>query len=112
MAGIVIAVGMMLMPCSFAFPHRLGSGLSGVQVALHLAADELQAVQLVEHGDAPIVPLSVRLLAAGHTQDAATLRDQAFDQVPATAGTIDGQEFEWIADADPRTVRIWCASSR
>ncbi len=33
---------------------------------------------------------------------AAALRAQAFEQAPATAGSIDGERFEWLADADPR----------
>jgi len=33
---------------------------------------------------------------------AETLRAAAFDQAPATSGTLDGQAFEWIADADMR----------
>ncbi len=43
-----------------------------------------------------------RLLAGGHSAQAAGLRDTAFEQAPAVAGTIDGARFEWIADADPR----------
>lgn len=30
------------------------------------------------------------------------LRSQAFDAAPTTSGTLDGQPFEWIADADTR----------
>ena len=38
-----------------------------------------------------------------HEPDAARqLRDQALAQAPASAGTADGQRFEWIADADSR----------
>lgn len=33
---------------------------------------------------------------------AAKARAQAFEDAPATSGVIDGQPFEWIADADPR----------
>lgn len=43
-----------------------------------------------------------RLLAAGHPDQAADLRDQAFEQAPGARGTLDDQPFEWIADADPR----------
>lgn len=39
---------------------------------------------------------------AGETAAAANLRQQAFDIAPATSGTLDGQAFEWIADADMR----------
>ena len=31
-----------------------------------------------------------------------SLRQRAFDSAPASAGSIDGQPFEWIADADMR----------
>jgi type VI secretion system protein ImpE len=30
------------------------------------------------------------------------LRDQAFEAAPATAGKVNGESFEWIADADER----------
>ncbi len=43
-----------------------------------------------------------RVLASGKPEEAAGLRDDAFDQAPTTSGMIDGQAFEWIADADPR----------
>jgi type VI secretion system protein ImpE len=43
-----------------------------------------------------------RLLAAGKPGEAAGLRDDAFQQAPATAGKLDDHAFEWLADADPR----------
>ena len=43
-----------------------------------------------------------RRLAAGAAADAATLRDDAFEAAPSTAGTMDGKNFDWVADADPR----------
>jgi len=43
-----------------------------------------------------------RVLAAGKPAEAARLRDDAFEQAPAVGGSIDGQDFEWIADADTR----------
>ena len=44
------------------------------------------------------------LLRAGQGDLAASgaLRAQAFDQAPPSTGTLDGQRFEWIADADVR----------
>ena len=39
---------------------------------------------------------------AGDREGAAALRAEAFERAPASAGTIDGQPFEWIADADMR----------
>jgi type VI secretion system protein ImpE len=53
----------------------------------------------------PWIPLLVeanRLLAEGHAEQAAGLRDEAFEQAPAVTGELDGDAFEWIADADPR----------
>jgi type VI secretion system protein ImpE len=41
-------------------------------------------------------------LAAGDAAGAGELRERAFDQAPTTAGTLDGSDFEWIADADSR----------
>jgi type VI secretion system protein ImpE len=38
----------------------------------------------------------------GDRAEAAQLRAQALEQAPATAGSIDGQAFAWIADADAR----------
>ena len=45
---------------------------------------------------------ALRLEAEGHISQAETLRSQALDLAPAVAGTIDGAEFSWIADADNR----------
>jgi type VI secretion system protein ImpE len=44
----------------------------------------------------------VKHLAAGRPADAALLRDRAFDAAPAVTGRLNGQPFEWIADADMR----------
>ena len=43
-----------------------------------------------------------KLLANGHGAAAAELREKAFEAAPTTAGSINGQAFEWIADADQR----------
>jgi len=40
--------------------------------------------------------------AAGRGPQADDLRQRAFDAAPPTGGAIDGQAFEWIADADMR----------
>jgi type VI secretion system protein ImpE len=45
---------------------------------------------------------STLLGGRGEAAHASTLRDQAFEEAPASAGTIDGTPFEWIADADMR----------
>lgn len=40
--------------------------------------------------------------ARGDAASAAKLRAQAFDDAPATPGTLNGEPFDWIADADSR----------
>ncbi len=45
---------------------------------------------------------ALRLTAEAKHEAAATLRSQAFDAAPATAGKIDDQPFQWIADGDSR----------
>ena len=45
---------------------------------------------------------ALRLDAGGHHSHARTIRDQAFEAAAATPGSLDGQDFAWIADADAR----------
>jgi type VI secretion system protein ImpE len=45
---------------------------------------------------------SLTLLGQGKAQQAAELRTQAFEAAPPTAGTLNGEPFAWIADADSR----------
>jgi len=45
---------------------------------------------------------SLLLAGQGDHRQSSDLRLRAFDEAPATSGTIDGQPFEWIADADSR----------
>ena len=40
--------------------------------------------------------------ARGDAASAAQLRTEAFEAAPATPGTLNGEAFEWIADADSR----------
>lgn len=42
------------------------------------------------------------LTACGHHAQAAEMRASAFDEAPSMTGSIDGQEFSWISDADSR----------
>lgn len=45
---------------------------------------------------------SLEKFSHGHVAAAEDLRAEALELAPATAGTIDGKSFEWIADADSR----------
>jgi len=42
------------------------------------------------------------LIAQGEFAAGAELRQQAFEAAPASSGKIDGEPFEWLADADSR----------
>jgi type VI secretion system protein ImpE len=50
---------------------------------------------------APLVQ-SLAVAAEGRLEEAAQLRQSAFDAAPATPGILNGQAFEWIADGDAR----------
>jgi type VI secretion system protein ImpE len=53
----------------------------------------------------PWMALLLQALAAsaqGRHTEARRVRADALEQAQAVSGTVDGQEFEWIADADPR----------
>ena len=45
---------------------------------------------------------ALKLDAAGDHAGASAARERAFEDAPAGAGSIDGQRFEWLADADQR----------
>lgn len=45
---------------------------------------------------------SLALFASGETERASEIRAEAFEQAPATTGSANGQQFEWIADSDSR----------
>ncbi|CCF70478.1 type VI secretion system accessory protein TagJ [Xanthomonas citri] len=45
---------------------------------------------------------ALQLAAQGHGEQAAALRAQAFERAPASAGVLDGERFQWLADADTR----------
>ncbi|HEX8555032.1 MAG TPA: type VI secretion system accessory protein TagJ [Sphingomonas sp.] len=40
--------------------------------------------------------------AAGRTPEGEAAREDAFERAPDTPGTLDGESFDWIADADGR----------
>jgi type VI secretion system protein ImpE len=45
---------------------------------------------------------SLLVAGRGEPQRSQELRARAFEEAPATGGTIDGRPFAWIADADSR----------
>ena len=47
-----------------------------------------------------LVVQGLAALAAGRSEQADAIRAEAFEAAPATAGSLNGTAFEWIADAD------------
>jgi type VI secretion system protein ImpE len=45
---------------------------------------------------------SLAAAAEGRAEEAQLLRERAYEAAPATAGTLNGRSFEWIADGDAR----------
>lgn len=45
---------------------------------------------------------ALKVGAGGEIEKSQSLRDEAFEAAPMSAGRINGQPFEWIADADVR----------
>jgi type VI secretion system protein ImpE len=43
-----------------------------------------------------------QMAVEGHYKQSQELRERAFERAPAIPGTINEEQFEWIADADPR----------
>lgn len=50
----------------------------------------------------PLLIEASRLLAQGQREQAARLRDRAFEAAPAEPATVNDARAEWLADADPR----------
>ncbi len=50
----------------------------------------------------PLLAEALQADARGDTTSASRLRGEAFDLAPATAGSMNGEPFDWIADADSR----------
>lgn len=66
---------------------------AGIRAPLLFGAPEPWMAQLIE---------ALRLDAGGDTAGAARLRAAAMESAPASGGSIDGEAFAWLADADPR----------
>jgi type VI secretion system protein ImpE len=64
---------------------------------------ELDLLMLLGEGSwAQGIAQGISLLAQGKADEAAAVRDAAFDNAPDTPGTLNGAPFDWIADADSR----------
>lgn len=80
------------------------------QVYLNCIACERFRASVFDEGRQPLLlgepsrwlALLVQSLQASDVAMKAKLLGEAFDEAPATAGTLDGEAFEWIADVDNR----------
>ena len=98
-----LAVLAELSPTSLPLVHLYGSAIA----CERLRADVFAGTRtpLVMGEPLPWLALLIQALAVesqGKTAEAEALRAQALEDGQAVAGTIDGQPFEWIADADSR----------
>ncbi len=76
-----------------------------VRTAFFAGTDTTAEKVVIHGGGAPWTQDLVAALVAFAHGDADTgeaARERAFDAVPETPGTIDGDRFDWIADADGR----------
>lgn len=80
----------------------------GAAIACELLRSEVFAgtrTPLVMGEPLPWVALLIQALsveAQGRSSEATALRAEALEQASSTPGRIDGEKFEWIADADSR----------
>lgn len=72
------------------------------QRALIFAGAADMPLLIGEDGWAQGVAKGISLLAKGDFAGAVAARDEAFDNAPDMPGMINGQQFEWLADADSR----------
>jgi len=80
----------------------------GAALACETAREAVFAGRAAPHVFGPPAPWvallaqALQLDAAGEGARAADARRRAFDQAPPSSGTLDGEPFAWLADADSR----------
>ncbi|PEQ14584.1 virulence protein SciE type [Novosphingobium sp. PC22D] len=79
-----------------------GQAIEAEEQRAKVFAGECPASLLVPSAWAGDLVDALNHFIAGRTAEGEACRDKAFDQAPDTAGSLDGQAFEWIADADSR----------
>src|SRR5215470_9990649 len=90
-------------PGSFPLVHLYGAAINCELLRREVFAGTKTPLMLGE--PLPWAALLLQVLAAaaqGKGGDATALRGEALEQATAIPGTVDGQAFEWIADADSR----------
>lgn len=79
-----------------------GQVIAAEQARIAVFAGQRPMEMLVESPWASELAQAFSFHASGDAARAADLRDAALDQAPDTPGTLDGVDFDWIADADSR----------
>lgn len=79
-----------------------GQAIAAEIVRADVFAGRAPMNQLVASDWAEALVEAIPRFAAGDAQGAAARRDAAFDAAPDTPGSLDGENFEWLADADSR----------
>lgn len=88
-------------PASLPMLHIYKEAIGCESLRLEIFAGRRQPLILGEPaGWVAMLLESIRMLGEKRYGPALSLRDQAFEQAPECSGTIDGQPFKWIADAD------------
>jgi len=90
-------------PGSFPLVHLYGAAINCELLRREVFAGTKTPLMLGE--PLPWAALLLQALSAaaqGKSGDARALRGEALEQATAIPGTVDGQAFEWIADADSR----------
>lgn len=92
-----------LMPAAIPMREMVGHALRCELLRAEVFAGK-RAPMVFGHPDQWLALLIESLLQAGQGQQALAddLASRAFEAAPATPGRIDGEPFEWIADADSR----------
>ena len=79
-----------------------GQAMAAERVRDDVFAGRARLEQLVASEWAAGLAEAIHCYATGEADRGADLRDAALDQAPDTPGTLDGDAFEWLADADSR----------
>lgn len=97
--NVVADMDKLAIPMRETFGHAIRCELlraqvfAGKRTPVVFGQPEAWVAQLIE---------SLKQQGEGHADLAADLAAKAFDAAPPSAGSIDGQRFEWLADADSR----------
>lgn len=79
-----------------------GQAIEAEAVRSRVFAGEERIALLVDSPWAATLPEAIEHYALGRAAEGDAARDAAFDAAPDTPGDLNGEAFDWIADADAR----------